>query len=140
MFVHVAKKSTFTSGLQEQYTNSIVFIKDSQEIYTHGTFYAIPDSYKGKITSLESAVAVLQAAKAFSKVSDGTNVAESPSHDGTLKFNKGSNVNITVGTDGVTISATDTKYTQGSGISIEGTTINHSNSVTAGTARHVLNI
>ena len=135
MFVHVAKKSTFTSELQEQYTNSIVFIKDSQEIYTHGTFYAIPDSYKGKITSLESAVAALQAAKAFSKVSDGTNVAESPSHDGTLKFNKGSNVNITVGTDGVTISATDTKYTQGSGISIEGTTINHSNSVAAGTAK-----
>lgn len=135
MFVHVAKKSAFTSELQEQYTNSIVFIKDSQEIYTHGTFYAIPDSYKGKITSLESAVAALQAAKAFSKVSDGTNVAESPSHDGTLKFNKGSNVNITVGTDGVTISATDTKYTQGSGISIEGTTINHSNSVTAGTAK-----
>ena len=135
MFVHVVKKSTFTSELQEQYTNSIVFIKDSQEIYTHGTFYAIPDSYKGKITSLESAVAALQAAKAFSKVSDGTNVAESPSHDGTLKFNKGSNVNITVGTDGVTISATDTKYTQGSGISIKGTTINHSNSVTAGTAK-----
>ena len=135
MFVHVAKKSAFTSELQEQYTNSIVFIKDSQEIYTHGTFYAIPDSYKGKITSLESAVAALQAAKAFSKVSDGTNVAESPSHDGTLKFNKGSNVNITVGTNGVTISATDTKYTQGSGISIEGTTINHSNSVTAGTAK-----
>lgn len=135
MFVHVAKKSTFTSELQEQYTNSIVFIKDSQEIYTHGTFYAIPDSYKGKITSLESAVAALQAAKAFSKVSDGTNVAESPSHDGTLKFNKGSNVNITVGTNGVTISAIDTKYTQGSGISIEGTTINHSNSVTADTAK-----
>lgn len=135
MFVHVAKKSTFTSELQEQYTNSIVFIKDSQEIYTHGTFYAIPDSYKGKITSLESAVAALQATKAFSKVSDGTNVAESPSHNGTLKFNKGSNVNITVGTDGVTISATDTKYTQGSGISINGTTINHSNSVTAGTAK-----
>lgn len=135
MFVHVAKKSTFTSELQKQYTNSIVFIKDSQEIYTHGTFYAIPDSYKGKITSLESAVAALQAAKAFSKVSDGTNVAESPSHDGTLKFNKGSNVNITVGTDGVTISATDTKYTPGSGISIEGTTINHSNSVAAGTAK-----
>lgn len=61
MFVHVAKKSTFTSELQEQYTNSIVFIKDAQEIYTHGTFYAIPDSYKGKITSLESAVAALQA-------------------------------------------------------------------------------
>lgn len=135
MFVHVAKKSTFTSELQEQYTNSIVFIKDSQEIYTHGTFYAIPDSYKNKITSLESAVAALQAAKVFSKVSDGINVAESPSHDGTLKFNKGSNVNITVGTNGVTISATDTKYTQGSGISIEGTTINHSNSVTAGTAK-----
>lgn len=134
MFVHVAKKSTFTSELQEQYTNSIVFIKDSQEIYTHGQFYAIPEAYKNKITSLESAVAALQAAKAFSKVSDGNNIAEAPNHDGTLKFNAGANVAVAVSADGVTISATDTKYTSGTGITVSGTTINHSNSITAGTA------
>lgn len=134
MFVHVAKKSTFTSELQEQYTNSIVFIKDSQEIYTHGQFYAIPEAYKNKITSLESAVAALQVAKAFSKVSDGNNIAEAPNHDGTLKFNAGANVAVAVSADGVTISATDTKYTSGTGITVSGTTINHSNSITAGTA------
>lgn len=134
MFVHVAKKATFTAELQEQYDNSIVFIKDTQEIYTHGQFYAIPEAYKNKITSLESAVAALQAAKAFSKVSDGNNIAEAPNHDGTLKFNAGANVAVAVSTDGVTISATDTKYTSGTGITVSGTTINHSNSITAGTA------
>lgn len=134
MFVHVAKKATFTAELQEQYDNSIVFIKDTQEIYTHGQFYAIPEAYKNKITSLELAVAALQAAKAFSKVSDGNNIAEAPNHDGTLKFNAGANVAVAVSADGVTISATDTKYTSGTGITVSGTTINHSNSITAGTA------
>lgn len=134
MFVHVVKKATFTAELQEQYDNSIVFIKDTQEIYTHGQFYAIPEAYKNKITSLESAVAALQAAKAFSKVSDGNNIAEAPNHDGTLKFNAGANVAVAVSADGVTISATDTKYTSGTGITVSGTTINHSNSITAGTA------
>lgn len=134
MFVHVAKKATFTTELQEQYDNSIVFIKDTQEIYTHGQYYAIPEAYKNKITSLGTAVAALQAAKAFSKVSDGTNVAEAPNHDGTLKFNAGANVTVAVGADGVTIGATDTKYTSGTGITVRGTTINHSNSITAGTA------
>ena len=134
MFVHVAKKAAFTAELQEQYDNSIVFIKDTQEIYTHGQFYAIPEAYKNKITSLESAVAALQAAKAFSKVSDGNNIAEAPNHNGTLKFNAGANVAVAVSTDGVTISATDTKYTSGTGITVSGTTINHSNSITAGTA------
>lgn len=134
MFVHVAKKSTFTSELQEQYNNSIVFIKDSQEIYTHGTFYAIPDSYKDKITSLETAVAALQETPAFSKVSDGANVAEAPSRNGILKFNAGANVTVAVGADGVTIGATDTTYTSGTGITVSGTTINHSNLVTAKSA------
>lgn len=135
MFVHIAQKATFTTELQEKYANSIVFIKDTQEIFTHGTFYAIPEAYRNKITSLESAVAALQAAKAFSKISDGTNTAESPNAAGTITFNKGSNVDITVGADGVTISAVDTKYSSGTGISVSGTTINHSNSVTAGTAQ-----
>lgn len=134
MFVHIAKKATFTTELQEQYNNSIVFIKDTQEIYTHGQYYAIPEAYKNKITSLETAVAALKVATAFSKVSDGTTVAEAPNHNGTLKFNAGANVTVAVGADGVTIGATDTKYTSGTGITVSGTTINHSNSIAAGTA------
>lgn len=109
MFVHVAKKSTFTSGLQEQYTNSIVFIKDSQEIYTHGTFYAIPDSYKGKITSLESAVVALQLPRPSLKFLTVLMLQSLLLMTELLNSTKASNVNITVGTDGVTISATDTK-------------------------------
>lgn len=42
MFVHVLKKASFNEQLQTKYANSIVFIKDTQEIWAKGTFYAIP--------------------------------------------------------------------------------------------------
>jgi hypothetical protein len=58
-FVHIAKKETFTTALQNTHINNIVFIKDTQEIWTHGQYYAIPDSYKTKITNLETAVKAL---------------------------------------------------------------------------------
>lgn len=111
MFIHIQQKSTFTEELQQKYTNSIVFIKDTQEIWTHGTFYAIPDEYKNKITSLESAVTALQAIKAFSKISDGKNVAQSPSTDGTITFTGTGATTVTVGETGVTINSTDQKVT-----------------------------
>jgi len=63
-FVHFSTKAAFNAAtLGTEYTNeSIVFIKDTQEIWTHGTFYSIPDTYKDKVTSLETAVAALQTA------------------------------------------------------------------------------
>lgn len=56
MFVHINKKVNFTDELKSKYVNSIVFIKDSQEIWTHNTFYAIPEEYKNKILELEQKV------------------------------------------------------------------------------------
>ena len=56
MFVHINKKASFTDELKSKYVNSIVFIKDTQEIWTHNTFYAIPDQYKNKISELEQKV------------------------------------------------------------------------------------
>lgn len=56
MFVHINKKVSFTDELKSKYVNSIVFIKDTQEIWTHNTFYAIPDQYKNKISELEQKV------------------------------------------------------------------------------------
>lgn len=111
MFIHIQNKTTFTEELQQKYTNSIVFIKDTQEIWTHGTFYAIPEEYKNKITSLESAIEALQAIKAFSKISDGEQVAESPSSSGTIIFTGSGATKVTVGEGGVTIASTDEKVT-----------------------------
>lgn len=56
MFVHINKKVNFTDELKSKYVNSIVFIKDTQEIWTHDTFYAIPEEYKNKISELEQKV------------------------------------------------------------------------------------
>lgn len=111
MFIHIQKKTTFTEDLQQKYTNSIVFIKDTQEIWTHGTFYAIPEEYKNKITSLESAIGALQAIKAFSKISDGEHIAESPTSSGTIVFTGSGATKVTIGEGGVTITSTDEKVT-----------------------------
>ena len=51
MFVHIASKASFTTDLQAQYTNSIVFIKDSGEIFTHGKFYGVSLEWQNKITT-----------------------------------------------------------------------------------------
>ena len=103
MFIHIAKKASFTSALQAKYTNSIVFIKDTQEIWTHGTFYAIPDTYKAKITNLQTAIEALQAIHAFTTISDGANTAAATSTAKTIKFTGSGVTTVTVGQDGVTI-------------------------------------
>lgn len=61
-FIHFATKASFLAAtLGTEYTNdSIVFIKDSQEIWAHGQFYSIPDTYKNKIEELETAVSALE--------------------------------------------------------------------------------
>ena len=108
-FIHIAKKENFTTALQTEHTNNIVFIKDTQEIWTHGQYYAIPDSYKTKITNLETAVKALQAAttaqKYFSKISDGTNSAEAPGGEATIAFTGAGGTTVSVGASGVTVTS-----------------------------------
>lgn len=97
-FVHFNTKSAFnTATLGTEYdNNSIVFIKDSQEIWTHGTFYSIPDSYKNKITNLETAVAALQEAYAFKSVKVGDTTVTAANGKETLTFAGGANTSVTL--------------------------------------------
>ena len=102
-FVYIKLKSTFTEELQTTYDKSIVFIEDTNEIFTHGVFFGIPADYKGKVDSLESAMAAL---KCFASVSDGTNTAQAPSTTGVLKFTASNGMTVVVGTQGVTLKGT----------------------------------
>lgn len=73
---------------------------------------------------------------AFSSVKVGDKTVAADSTTDTLTLEAGANVTITpdVDNDKITIAAKDTTYTGGTGISVSGTTINHSNSIEAGTA------
>lgn len=120
MFVHIASKASFTADLQAQYTNSIVFIKDSGEIFTHGKFYGLSSEWQEKITTAESeidalqeAVKALQAINAFTTISDGTNTASATSTAKTIKFNASGKASVSVGVNGVTISASGTTLAEG---------------------------
>lgn len=131
MFVHIASKASFTADLQAQYTNSIVFIKDSGEIFTHGKFYGLSSEWQEKITTAESeidalqeAVKALQAINAFTTISDGTNTASATSTAKTIKFNAGGKASVSVGVNGVTISASGTTLAEGTAngeTSVDGT-------------------
>lgn len=103
MFVHIAKKANFTDALKTKYANSIVFLKDTQEIWTHDTFYAIPDSYKTRITNAESAINALKAIYSFDTISDGANTVQATAAAKTIKFTGGGATSVTVGADGVKI-------------------------------------
>lgn len=131
MFVHIASKVSFTTELQAQYTNSIVFIKDSGEIFTHGKFYGLSSEWQEKITAAESeidalqaAIKALQAINAFTTISDGTNTASATSTAKTIKFNAGGKASVSVGANGVTISASGTTLAEGTAngeTSVDGT-------------------
>lgn len=120
MFVHIASKSQFTAELQTQYANSVVFIKDSGEIFTHGKFYGLSSEWQEKITTAESeidalqkAVEALKAINAFTTISDGTNAASATSAAKTIKFNASGKASVSVGANGVTISASGTTLAEG---------------------------
>lgn len=120
MFVHIASKSQFTAELQTQYANSVVFIKDSGEIFTHGKFYGLSSEWQEKITTAESeidalqkAVEALKAINAFTTISDGTNAASATSTAKTIKFNASGKASVSVGANGVTISASGTTLAEG---------------------------
>lgn len=131
MFVHIAKRNSFNEELQAKYANSIVFIKDSGEIFTHGQFYGLSIGWQSRIINAENgiaalreAVAALQAINAFTAISDGTNTAQATSTAKTIKFKASGKASVSVGNDGVTISASGTTLAKGTAngeTSVDGT-------------------
>lgn len=131
MFVHIAKRNSFNEELQAKYANSIVFIKDSGEIFTHGQFYGLSIGWQTRIINAENgiaalreAVAALQAINAFTAISDGTHTAQATSTAKTIKFKASGKASVSVGNDGVTISASGTTLAKGTAngeTSVDGT-------------------
>lgn len=73
---------------------------------------------------------------AFSNFKVGSTTIAADTTTDTMEFTAGSNITLTpdATNDKLTIAATNTTYGAGTGLSLSGTTFNHSNSVTAGTA------
>ena len=120
MFVHIANKSSFSDALQLKYANSIVFIKDTGEIFTHGKFYSISLEWQEKITNaksqldaLQNAVKALQEINPFTAISDGTHTAQATPTAKTINFKASGKASVSVGNDGVTISASGTTLAKG---------------------------
>ena len=89
---------------------------------------------KNKLAGIATGAEVNQ--NAFSNVVVGSTTISADSKTDSLTITAGTNVTITPDADNdkITITAKDTTYSAGTGISLSGTTINHSNSITAGTA------
>lgn len=131
MFVHIAKRSSFSEELKTKYANSIVFIKDSGEIFTHGQFYGLSIGWQkriidaeNEIVALREATKALQAINAFTAISDGTHTAEATPTAKTIKFKASGKASVSVGNDGVTISASGTTLAKGTAngeTSVDGT-------------------
>lgn len=120
MFVHIAKRESFSEALKTKYANSIVFIKDSGEIFTHGQFYGLSIGWQNRIITAENKIAAykvaieaLQAINAFTAISDGTHTAEATPTAKTIKFKASGKASVSVGNDGVTISASGTTLEKG---------------------------
>lgn len=113
-FVHFANKQTFlskvtdpTSKSNNEYWDSIVFLSNTQEIYTHGVYYAIPATYKTKITNLESAVQALQELYAFRQVKVGSTTVNAASGKELLTFKEGAGISLNLNDSGeLTIAST----------------------------------
>ena len=120
MFVHIAKRESFSTELQTKYANSIVFIKDSGEIFTHGKFYGLSIGWQNRIITAENdikalriAIQALQEINPFTAISDGTHTAEATSTATTINFKASGKASVSVGNDGVTISASGTTLAKG---------------------------
>lgn len=130
MFVHIAKRNSFNEELQAKYINSIVFIKDSGEIFTHGKFYGLSTGWQNRIINAEKevdalqiAVRALQEINAFTAISDGTHTAQATPTAKTINFKASGKASVSVGNDGVTISASGTTLAKGTAngqISVDG--------------------
>lgn len=120
MFVHIAKRESFSDTLKTKYANSIVFIKDSGEIFTHGKFYGLSIGWQNRIITAENdikalrlAVQALQEINAFEAISDGIHTAQATSTAKTINFKASGKASVSVGNDGVTISASGTTLEKG---------------------------
>lgn len=120
MFVHIAKRDSFNEELETKYANSIVFIKDSGEIFTHGKFYGLSIGWQNRIITAENdiqalreATKALQEINAFTAISDGTHTAQATSTAKTINFKASGKASVSVGNDGVTISASGTTLAKG---------------------------
>ena len=120
MFIHIQKRESFSTELQTKYANSIVFIKDSGEIFTHGKFYGLSIGWQNRIISAEKeidalqlAVQALQEINAFTAISDGTHTAQATPTAKTINFKASGKASVSVGNDGVTISASGTTLAKG---------------------------
>lgn len=120
MFVHIAKRDSFSEELKTKYMNSIVFIKDSGEIFTHGKFYGLSIGWQNRIIgaereidALQLAIQALQEINAFTAISDGTHTAQATPTAKTIKFKASGKASVSVGNDGVTISASGTTLAKG---------------------------
>ena len=120
MFIHIAKRESFSTELQTKYAHSIVFIKDSGEIFTHGKFYGLSTGWQNRIISAEKeidalqlAVQALQEINAFTAISDGTHTAQATPTAKTINFKASGKASVSVGNDGVTISASGTTLAKG---------------------------
>lgn len=131
MFIHIERRESFSTELQTKYAHSIVFIKDSGEIFTHGKFYGLSIGWQNRIITaeneidaLQEAVRALQAINAFTAISDGTHTAKATPTAKTINFKASGKASVSVGNDGVTISASGTTLTEGTAngqTSVDGT-------------------
>lgn len=120
MFIHIAKRDSFSDALKTKYANSIVFIQDSGEIFTHGKFYGLSTGWQNRIISAETeikalrlAIQALQEINAFESISDGIHTASATSTAKTINFKASGKASVSVGNDGVTISASGTTLAKG---------------------------
>lgn len=92
--IYVKTRANFDTLLSEGTigNNHLVFIEDTQEVWTHGTFFS---------------------GRAFKSVSDGTNVASSPSTTGIITFTGSGKVSVEVGNGGVTVTGANASVETG---------------------------
>lgn len=110
MFVRFNTASKFTSGsitvdgkainYTEYYKDSIVFLKDTHQIWSNGTYFSVNPS---TVSNLASRVSALENRVSFATISDGTNSASATKDARTIKFAGSNGISVSVGSTGVTI-------------------------------------
>ena len=127
--VYVKKNSLFTSELQSQYQNSIVFIEDTGVLWTHGHSFGLSAA---DLKTLQDRVTAVEEAKWFNgiaEVGEGKSVYNATAGATTIKFGGDNIITVTVNGEGVKISAKEVSAQGDSYVSASGST-NGANKVT----------